>query len=206
MKQTRFLLVVVAGILLLNGCANRGARQEARSLFNGVDLTGWVIEHGGDWTVENGVLVGRNGTNWSTDPAVSGSWLRTERQYRDFVLELEFAIQGNSGIFLRSSTERNPAFTGYEMQILSDHGRTGNPYPTGALYDVISATRNVSRPTGEWNQVRILVEGSLIQILLNGELVVDYNNATRSPQGYIGLQNHDERSVVRFRNIRLTEL
>lgn len=206
MKKCHGLLVLILGLVLLNGCANRSARPEARTLFNGVDLSGWVIEHGGDWTVEDGVLVGRNGTNWSVDPAESGSWLRSERQYRNFILELEFAIQGNSGIFLRSSIERNPAYTGYEMQVLSDHGRTGNPYPTGSLYDVVSATRNMSRPTGEWNQVRILVEGSLIQIILNGELVVDYNNATRASQGYIGLQNHDERSVVRFRNIRLTEL
>jgi len=64
----------------------------------------------------------------------------------------------------------------------------------------------MSKPTGEWNTVRILVEGSLIQIVLNGELVVDYANATRRARGHIGLQNHDENSVVRFRNIRLTEL
>jgi hypothetical protein len=36
-------------------------------------------------------------------------------------------------------------------------------------------------------------------------MVVDVENE-RSSTGYIGLQNHDDRSVVKFRNIRITEL
>jgi hypothetical protein len=200
------LILGVAGLMLTAGCSSTGPRDKSVALFNGVDLTGWVVEHGGDWSVENGALVGRNGRNWSTNPEVSGSWLRTARAYDDFLLELDFAIEGNSGIMLRSGTERNPTFNGYEMQVLSDHGREGGRYPTGSLYDVIAATRNMSKPTGEWNHVRILVEGSLIQIVLNGELVVDYANAKRRARGYIGLQNHDENSVVRYQNIRITEL
>lgn len=203
--KLRILLLALVG-LLLAGCTSTPPKTSSVALFNGVDLTGWVIEHGGEWTVENGVLIGREGQNWSTNPEVSGSWLRTERPYRNFILELDFAIEGNSGIMLRSGLERNPTFNGYEMQILSDYGREGGRYPTGSLYDVIAATRNASKPTGAWNSVRILAEGSLIQIVLNGELVVDFNDATRRREGYIGLQNHDENSVVRFRNIRLTEL
>ncbi len=204
MKST-FLL---SGLLLLGvcGCSTPGSKTSSVVLFNGVDTRGWVVEHGGDWTVEDGVLVGRNGSNWSTNPEVSGSWLRTDRPYSDFILELEFAIEGNSGIMLRSGLERNPTFNGYEMQVLSDHGRTGGRYPTGSLYDVVAASRNVSKPSGEWNNVRILAEGTLIQVVLNGELVVDFPNATRRQEGYIGLQNHDEKSVVRYRNIRITEL
>lgn len=195
-----------AGAMLLAGCSSSETRHAPVALFNGRDLTGWVVEHGGEWTVEDGVLVGRNGKNWSTNPEVSGSWLRTEREYGDFLLEFEFAIEGNSGVMLRSGLERNPSFNGYEMQILSDHGRTGGKYPTGSLYAVASATRNMSKPTGEWNHARILAEGKLIQVLLNGELVVEHREADRRLRGYIGLQNHDEKSVVRFRNLRLTEL
>ena len=162
--------------------------------------------HGGEWAVEDGVLVGRNGQNWSTNPALSGSWLRTEREYGDFTLEFDYAIQGNSGVFLRSGLERNPAFTGYEMQILSDAGRAPTKGSAGGLYDVIAATRNMSRPAGEWNQVRITYQGTRVQILWNGEPVVDYSDANRSRRGYLGLQNHDTNSVVRFRNLRITEL
>src|SRR6188768_1206584 len=75
-----------------------------KDLFNGRDLSGWVAMHGGEWLVQDGAIIGRNGTNWTTNPEKSGSWLRTEKEYSDFVLELEFAInaKGNAGIFLRS--------------------------------------------------------------------------------------------------------
>ena len=180
----------------------------AEPLFNGRDLSGWVVMNGGDWTVEEGVLVGRNGTNWTTNPALSGSWLRTAREYGDFVLELEYAIssKGNSGIHFRSLLERNPSFTGYEMQIVDDAGGQARKSGTGSLYDVVAPARNVSKPAGEWNQVRITCKGKRIQVTLNGEDVVDFQTADRSPRGYLGLQNHDARSVVKFRNIRMTEL
>ena len=204
MKFRHVLALVILG--LLPGCSTPTPQQVAKPIFNGRDLTGWVVVNGGDWTVEEGVLVGRNGRDWSTNPAVSGSWLRTEREYGDFVLELEYTIQGNSGVFLRSGLERNPAFTGYEMQILADRGRPPSKGSAGGLYDVIAATKNLSRPAGEWNQVRITYQGKQVRIEWNGELVLDYPTADRSTRGYIGLQNHDDRSVVKFRNLRLKEL
>jgi hypothetical protein len=176
------------------------------SLFNGRDLTGWVVMHGGDWTVEDGVLVGKNGTNWTTNPELSGSWLRTEKQYDDFVLELEYAInqKGNSGIFIRSALEKNPAFTGYEMQIYDDAGREPRKSSAGALYDVVAASKNMSKPAGEWNQVRITCEGQRIRINMNGVDIIDYTGDRRT-RGFVGLQNHDAHAVVKFRNIRITE-
>ncbi|MCB1127136.1 MAG: DUF1080 domain-containing protein, partial [Verrucomicrobiae bacterium] len=95
--KLRILLSALLG-LLMAGCSSTRPGNAPMALFNGVDLTGWVIEHGGEWTVEDGALVGRNGRDWSTNPEVSGSWLRTGRTYRNFILELEFAIEGNSGI------------------------------------------------------------------------------------------------------------
>lgn len=182
------------------------SRADAKELFNGRDLTGWVVMHGGSWTVEQGVLVGRNGTNWSTNPAVSGSWLRTEKEYADFTLEFEFAInaKGNSGVFIRSGTDRNPAFTGHEMQILDDHGREPKVFTTGALYDVVAASKNMSKPAGEWNKARITCAGKRIRIQLNGEEIVNYET-DRLTRGYIGLQNHDSHAVVKFRGIRIQE-
>jgi len=203
MKRLLLLLALVGGFI---GCSTSQPQTTSQSLFNGRDLAGWVVMHGGDWTIEDGVLVGRNGKNWSTDPQVSGSWLRTERAFQDFIFDLEYTIEGNSGIFIRSGLEQNPAFTGYEMQVLSDHGRAPSKGSAGSLYDVVAPTRNMTRPAGQWNQVRILAEGPRIQIILNGELVVDFDEATRSTGGYLGLQNHDENSVVKFRNLRITEL
>lgn len=49
------------------------ATGEPQDLLNGQKLSGWVVMHGGEWKVEEGVLVGRNGTNWTTNPELSGS-------------------------------------------------------------------------------------------------------------------------------------
>lgn len=198
-----YCILLAAGLLL--PVAN--SFGQTNLLFNGRDLSGWVVMHGGKWTVEDGSLVGRDGTNWTTRPEQSGSWLRTERQYGDFVLDLEYQISpgGNSGIHFRSGLERNPSFTGYEMQIVDDAGREPRRGSSGALYDVVAASRNMSRPAGEWNHARITCKGHHIKVVLNGETIVDHTG-DRSLRGYIGLQNHDQKSVVKFRNIRLENL
>lgn len=203
----RPLWVILPMLALVAGCVSRPAGDGFQSLFNGRDLDGWVVMHGGDWRVENGELVARRGVAWSTNPEKSGSWLRTRKEYGDFTLELEYAVnaKGNSGVFIRSGLDRNPAFTGHEMQILDDHGLAEpKKWSTGALYDVVPATRVMSRPAGEWNQVRIEARGPRVRIWLNGAPIIDHE-PVRSLRGYLGLQNHDDQAVTRFRNLRLRE-
>ena len=91
------------------------------------------------------------------------------------------------------------------MQIVDDAGQPPRKSGTGSLYDVVAPTKNMSKPAGEWNHARISCQGNRIQVNLNGENIVDYQG-DRSTRGYIGLQNHDHRCFVKFRNIRLTEL
>ncbi len=185
----------------------RRQQRRCQPIFNGRDLTGWVRIEGGEWTVARGVLIGRKGQNWSTDPARTGSWLRTEKQYGDFRLELQYAIseRGNSGVFFRSAVEKNPAFTGYEMQIYDAPGQKPSKQGPSAIYDVVAPSKNRVRPAGQWNTVTIVAKGPKITIEMNGEMVISAE-LNRSMRGYIGLQNHDERAVVRFRNIRLEPL
>lgn len=194
---------------LLAGCAVRSVSPDgSRPLFNGRNLDGWVRMHGGEWTVEHGELVARNGVEWSTNPGKSGSWLRTEREYGDFVLELEYAVnaKGNSGVFIRSAPEKNPAFTGHELQILDDADLPApKKWSTGALYDVVAANRVMSKPAGEWNSLRIEARSLRVKAWLNGVEIINHDGV-RSLRGFIGLQNHDDKAVTRFRNIRLTEL
>jgi L-ribulose-5-phosphate 3-epimerase len=195
-RKTRDLLLKV-----------REHHRRVPPIFNGRDLTGWTKIEGGEWTVENGVLIGRNGQNWSTNPERTGSWLSTENQYQDFRLELQFSINkgGNSGVFFRSLHERNPAFTGYEMQIHDSPGRPPGKGGPGSLYDVIAPAKNMIRQAGQWNYATILARGPKIIVEMNGERIIE-TEQTRSLKGYIGLQNHDARSEVRFKNIRLEEL
>jgi hypothetical protein len=113
--------------------------------------------------------------------------------------------KGNSGVFIRSAIDRNPAFTGHEVQILDDAGLDApKKWSTGALYDVVAASKLMSRPAGEWNSLRIEARGPRVVVTLNGEKIVDHSPA-RSLRGYVGLQNHDDKAVTRFRNVRITE-
>jgi hypothetical protein len=61
------------------------------------------------------------------------------------------------------------------------------------------------RPAGEWNQIRVIAKGQSLRVHVNGEMVVDVVGDRRL-RGYIGLQNHDAKSEVRFREIWLAEV
>ncbi|HEX7862344.1 MAG TPA: family 16 glycoside hydrolase [Verrucomicrobiae bacterium] len=187
----------------------REEQAKIKPVFNGKDLDGWTKIEDGDWTIENGVLIGRNGRDWTTNPEKTGSWLSTKKQYENFRLEFQFTVNkgGNSGVFFRSKHTKNPAFTGYEMQIHDSPGRPASKGGPGSLYDVIAPEKNMIRPAGVWNSATITARGNKVRVEMNGEKIIDTElKLKRSAKGYIGLQNHDDKSEVRFKNIRIEEL
>jgi hypothetical protein len=137
------------------------------------------------------------------------------KEFSDFVLELEFACsdaETNSGVFLRVPgvpTSDYYIYHSFEIQIY-DAGE--GIHMTGAAYDAEAPTHLASNPPGDWNHFKITFVGGDLQVELNGEEVMDWEAEPRgkvedlAPRGYIGLQNHDDRSPVYFRNIYLREL
>src|SRR5437899_8586901 len=97
--RTGIGILILAGVVRLPGIAT-GDPQVAddketgfTSLFNGKDLTGWHIMGGGQFSVKDGVILLNKG----------GGWLRSDKEYKDFELRLEFRFvekNANSGIFL----------------------------------------------------------------------------------------------------------
>ncbi len=194
------------------GSPSARAANDFQPLFNGKDLTGWTYPPG-SWAVEDGVLTRKGGGD-----------IWTQQTYDDFVLELEckFAAGGNSGVFLRTANITDPAQTGMELQLADDFGKPADKRGSGAIYDCITPRKNAIKESGEWNRVRVTCRGSKIEIVLNGQSVVDMNldqwtvtgkNPDGSPNkfktaykdmpraGHIGLQ--DWGTSVWFRNIRL---
>jgi hypothetical protein len=137
------------------------------------------------------------------------------KAYANFVVELEFKVtdaETNSGIFVRVPdvpASDDYIFHSFEIQI-NDGGE--GIHQTGAVFDAEAPTGVASLPPGEWNAYRIAFEGNRITVTLNGEAVVDWQAVPRgkiedfAERGYLGLQNHDDRSPVYFRNIRVMEL
>lgn len=183
-------------------------------IFNGENLNGWKVmgDHSDSWGVEDGILF--------TDGVGSG-WLATEQEYDDFVIELEYRVPegGNSGVFIRAPEEGNPAYQGFEVQILDDYAeRYAELQPwqyTGSIYDVKAPSKRVTKPAGEWQSMKIRADGPLIQVTVNGEMILstslinhmekaDGHPGLKRRSGYIGLQNHSNR--VDFRNIRIKDI
>jgi len=183
------------------------------SLFDGKSLKGWV-ETGGrydgdaDWSVEDGVIVGRQGANGQ------GGLLYTKKPYAEFELELEAMISHpfDSGVFVRMA----PALKGAQLTLdYRDGGEVGAIYSDGFLAHNEAGKARFKKD--EWNQLRLRVTGKdmRIEAWLDGEPLVDYR-LPAGTQGYataglIGLQVHGDRddpagSAARFRKIRIKDL
>ena len=192
---------------LAAGCLTPCMLQAGESLFNGRDLSGWKRHANGLFSVENGEIVAR------FDPAHPGAgYLFTEREFTDFILELEFWVGkgGNSGIFIRqplrtfgSTGDERPGqrpTDGVEVQI--DYNDPKNY--TGSIYNFQKPLKVVGSEES-WNRYKIECNGPRVRAWVNGEMVNDYGSL-RSLKGAIGLQMHGGKPhdhVVKFRNLKL---
>jgi sugar phosphate isomerase/epimerase len=136
-------------------------------------------------------------------------WYAAEK-FKDFVLELDYRCADkftNSGIFLRVPdipVSDDYIYHAFEIQI-NPAGK--DIHKTGAAYDAQAPLKDGFHPAGEWNHFKISFVGNHIKVELNDELVLDWEAEPRgkvrdfASEGYIGLQNHDSRSPVYFKNI-----
>jgi hypothetical protein len=99
--------------------------------------------------------------------AGKGGNLFTEgRRYGDFTVRLQFRLPpgGNNGLAIRYPGEGDPAYAGFELQVLDDSApqyTTLKPYQYhGSVYGVVPSHRGYQRPVGEWNFEEVTVRGS----------------------------------------------
>lgn len=93
----------------------------------------------------------------------------------EFSFEWKMSISGNGGIFYKvveGDQYPKPWHRGLEMQLLDDGGHEEGLIDThraGDLYDIRSAGARLAKPTGQWNQSRVVVKGKLIEQWMNGK-------------------------------------
>jgi hypothetical protein len=211
-------MVVGVSVCLVWGAANPVVcwgedEGEWRRLFDGETLGGWV-QRGGKATyrVEDGMIVGTTVTN------TPNSFLCTETEFGDFVLELDFKVDEklNSGVQIRSQSRpefKDGRVHGYQVEIdPSPRAWTGGIYDEGRRGWLLSLDENAAARQafrqGEWNHFRIEAIGDSIKTWLNGVLAADLRDAMTA-SGFIGLQVHGSDTAgleVRFRNINILEL
>lgn len=134
------------------------------AIFDGKTLDGW--KQGGNWVVMEGEIacVKKGGSLVYEKAKVPD----------DFELRFDWKVAKgcNSGVYYRPGQ--------YEYQLLdnanSPYGE--NPRQAAAsLFFGMAATKDVVKPHGEWNEARIVCQGSVIQHWLNGEKVIDFDYA-----------------------------
>jgi len=186
-------------------------------LFDGRNMDHWTGNKAG-YLLKDGVI--------EVNPeAKGGGNLYTTEEYSDFVYRFEFQLTpgANNGIGIRAPLEGDAAYVGMEIQVLdSEHPMYANlkPYQYhGSVYGVLPAKRGFLKPTGEWNQEEIMLQGSKIKVALNGTVITeaDLKEATKNgtldrnehpglknTTGHIGFLGHGD--VVRFKNMRIKNL
>jgi hypothetical protein len=194
-----------------------------KPLFDGVSLRGWrgykTDTPPEGWKAVSGELV-RDG---------SGGDLMTVNQYADFELRLDWKVtkSGNSGIIYRIGTDGPyPWSTGPEFQVLDNAGHKDGQSPltsAGSNYAVNPPVKDVTKPIGEWNAIRLIVRGNHVEHWMNGVKLLEYEIGSadwekrvaaskfakmpgygRVTRGYIALQDHGD--LVSYRNIRIKPL
>ncbi|MBR1871849.1 MAG: DUF1080 domain-containing protein [Bacteroidales bacterium] len=177
-----------------------------KDLFNGKDLTGWIVYGTDPWYVDNGELVCESGEDNTY------GYFATEDYYDNFDLTLEFKQEanGNSGVFFRSFVERPVTVNGWQVEVAPKGNDTAGIYESygrGWLVQIPDEKEEILRE-GEWNTMRILAEGPRVRTWLNGEPMVDITDeAVGRGHGRIALQIHDGGGIkVRWRNLHIKTL
>jgi len=205
--------------ILLNGGRKVADKTGWQVLFDGSNLSKWQNDDGGrpsaGWVIQDGVLTRKS----------SAGMIWTKERFGDFVLDLEFRTEGNSGIFFRTDNPKDCVQTGLEMQVYKRVDKPGK-HSCGAVYDALAPSREMTRD-GQWNHVAITAKDNKIVIVLNGEQIIDMDldrwaepgknpepdgskNKFRTAlkdfkrEGHIGFQDHG--ANVWFRNIRVRQL
>jgi hypothetical protein len=198
MKSKTWILLVTGMLFsfgafkLATGAAEPSTDGKWEVLFNGKDLSGWKPVHEVTFVVTNGNLRMVKGTGW----------LRTEKEYTDFVLEAEWRAlvpEYDSGIFIRAGLDGKPwPKDGWQVNLARS--------ALGALvkgYKTVVPAETPPMPVNRWVKFRIEVHGKKVTLDVDGERAWEFNelDATR---GYVGLQV--EEKAFDFRNIRIQEV
>lgn len=189
------IIFIVAGSL----------NAQSVSLFNGENLDGWTVYGTEKWYVEDGVLVCESG------PDAQYGYLGTEKEYKNFILELEFKQEadGNSGVFIRSTVD-GTTVSGWQVEVAPPGHFTGGVYESYGRKWLIKPAKEKDDvlKMGAWNKMKIKVDGDTITSWLNGtEMITLTDSIIGKGEGSILLQIHDGGGIkVKWRNIELTKL
>ena len=181
-----------------------GSKLNYKELFNGTDLSGWIVYGTEKWYVEDGLLVCESG------PDAQYGYLGSEKYYKNFILNLEFKqkANGNSGVFFRSTVEGTKV-SGWQVEVAPPGFFTGGVYESYGRGWLIKPSdgKDSSLKMGEWNKLTIKVYDDSVTTFLNGkQMITYYDKKIGEADGRIALQIHDGGGIkVKWKNIKVHE-
>ncbi|MFC5282257.1 3-keto-disaccharide hydrolase [Pedobacter alpinus] len=205
-----FLLALSLCFVYNSNAQNKKWQQ----LFNGKDLKGWKTLNGkAPYKVINGEIVG------FTKAGEPNSFLATEKEYGDFILELELLVDTtmNSGVQFRSESKldyMDGRVHGYQMEVdPSKRQWSGGIYDEARrkwLYTLeLNPKAKSAFKNGQWNKYRIEAIGNSLRTWVNGIPTANVVDDMTS-KGFIALQVHsvgDSKSkdglITKWKNIKI---
>lgn len=171
------------------------------------------------WQVAGGVITHTPG----------GGDIVSVESFANFELDFDWKISagGNSGVMYRVDERYGAPFqSGPEYQLVDNAGHADGAQPitsAASCYGIVAPAADLTRPVGEWNSARIVVDGAHVEHWLNGQRVLAYELGSPDwqaavaaskfaawpaygtlAQGHIDLQDHGD--AVSFRNLMIKPL
>ena len=173
------------------------------SLFNGRDLSGWIVPEGdnGHWKVVDGAI---DYDARSEAPKDKNLW--SEKEYKDFVLRVDWRIKAtpfrnkdarivlpdgtekkdengqtirievpdsDSGIFLRGSGRAQVNIWCWPVGSGEFYGYRTDAKMPPEVRAAVTPRVNADKNIGEWNTFEITVKGDRVSVVLNGQRVIE---------------------------------
>ena len=194
----------LAAWMLLAAVAEAEPGRQWTSLFNGKDLSGWIVKcqvpdrEKTFWKVADGVIecdsIGRKEHNYV--------WLFSEQEFGDFELRLKFQAfrdsPGNSGVQFRSRYDESVKGGWLDGPQVDIHPPAAMSWRTGLVYDetreerrwispslknsrmdpALKPARHVFKYAGDgdgWNEMIVRCQGMRVTTVLNGVTVTDWD-------------------------------
>lgn len=223
MKAFVFVAAVASFVLPAGTLASRADEKLEGgfvSLFNGTDLSGWIVPEGdnGHWKVVDGVI-----DYDALSEAKGEKHLWTAKEYGDFVLKLDWRIKrttglyemkqilpdgshrkdesGNdikvylpnadSGVYLRGSSKSQINIWCWPVGSGEVWGYRLDPKMPPEVRAAVTPKLCADKPVGEWNTFVITMKGDRLSVVLNDQTVIESAQLLGVPStGRIALQHH----------------
>ena len=204
------VLFALVGVVVMADLPDRVKEDGWIPLFDGKTLDGWKAnENPATFSVADGAIVvnGQRSHLFYVGEV-------NNHHFTNFELKMEIMTfpGSNSGVYFHTQfQEAGFPSVGHEVQVNVSHTDWRR---SGSIYGVVHVD-TVPVSDNQWYTQHIIVKGKTVRVLIDGKLILEYNEPDTAAQrrrgrtvssGTFALQGHDPNSKVLFRNIQVKVL